>query len=624
MSFKELLAIQRRIFGFIWPYWKVAVLAIFFTAITALTRLFQVKFIGWLFELLEPQSEKIETVPEPPAVPNPLTELLPKIEFDFTLVDQSRPAWSLKVIIGSFLCFLVFRGICSFCQKYLTEQAAQSAIRDLRGEAFRHLQSLSMQFFETMRLGEIQSRCTSDIIAATGTYASLVDFVKNSIIVLGALLYMVYFDWKLTLFIFLLAPIIGVAVGKFGRKMGEETEKLQSRVADLSAIIIENTSSQKVVKAYHREKFEIERYEDVNKENFRTQMKLVQVGATQTPVVEFISVLGIVAIVYFGASQILAGQASLDGMVVYWGLMATMIQPVTAVSGFYSSFQASSAAGKRVFSILDLIPRVVEQEGAEVLPPVKGDLEISNVHFAYDEDKEILRGIDLSVKAGEVVAIVGTNGAGKTTFVNLVPRFYDPTQGSIKIDGHDIKNVTIGSLRTQVGTVIQESVLFAGTIADNIACGRADYTREQIIEAAKVANADEFITKMPHGYETEIGERGVRLSGGQRQRIAIARALLRDPKILILDEFTSGIDTESENLITEAIERIMRGRTSLVIAHRLNTIRHADRIIVLDAGRIVEEGTHDKLLDNNGLYTKLYEAQLRTPVGLVEQERKGA
>ncbi|MCA9779705.1 MAG: ATP-binding cassette domain-containing protein, partial [Candidatus Eremiobacteraeota bacterium] len=247
-----------------------------------------------------------------------------------------------------------------------------------------------------------------------------------------------------------------------------------------------------------------------------------------------------------------------------------------------------------------------------------------NVHFAYDETKEVLRGIDLEVKTGEVVAIVGTNGAGKTTFVNLVPRFYDPTQGTVSIDGHDLRDVTIGSLRTQVGTVIQESVLFAGTIADNIACGRSDFTRDEIVEAAKVANADEFICKMAGGYDTDIGERGVRLSGGQRQRIAIARALLRDPKILILDEFTSGIDTESENLITEAIERIMRGRTSLVIAHRLNTIRHADRIIVLDAGKIVEQGTHEKLLEKNGLYTKLYEAQLRTPVGLVERERKGA
>jgi ATP-binding cassette, subfamily B, bacterial MsbA len=623
MSFKELLATQRRIFGFVLPRWRVALIALFFTVFVALARLFQAKFFGWLFELLGPEN-KVAQLSSPLETANPISKLLPHFDFQFTMVDRENPLWSLKMIIATYMVLLVSRGVGSFLQKYLTEQAAQSAIRDLRGKTFSHLQSLSMQFFESMRLGEIQSRCTSDIIAATSIYASLFDFLKNTIVVVGALVYMVYFDWRLTLLIFVLAPFIGVAVGKFGRKMGEETERLQSRIADLSAIIIENTSSQKVVKAFHREQYEIERFERINRENFRTQMKLAQVGATQTPVVEFISVLGIVAIVYFGASQIISGNASLDGMIVYWGLMGMIIQPVTAVSGFYSSFQASSAAGRRVFSLLDRKPKVQDKPGAIELPPVKGDIEIKNVHFSYDEEKEILRGIDLKVKAGEVVAIVGTNGAGKTTFVNLVPRFYDPSEGSITIDGHDLRDVTIGSLRTQVGTVIQESVLFAGTIASNISCGRDDYTREEIVQAAKVANADEFICRMPQGYDTDIGERGVRLSGGQRQRIAIARALLRDPKILILDEFTSGIDTESENLITEAIERIMRGRTSLVIAHRLNTIRHADRIIVLDAGKIVEEGTHDKLFDNNGLYTKLYEAQLRAPVGLIEQERKGA
>lgn len=599
-------------------------MAVFFTVVVALLRLSQAKFIGWLFELLGPDKPKEQPAPNPVESLNPLAKYIPEIEFDFTMADKENPIWSLKLIIGTYLFVLVARGISSFCQKYLTDMAAQSAVRDLRASAFAHLQSLSMQFFESMRLGEIQSRCTSDIIAATSIYANLADFLKNSVVVVGALAYMVYFDWQLTLLIFLLAPVIGVAAGKFGRRMGIETERLQSRVADLSAIIIENTSSQKVVKAYHREKFEIERFNRVNEENYRTQMKLAQVGATQTPVVEAISVLGIAAIVYFGASQILMGRASLDGMIIYWGLMGMIIQPVTAVSGFYSNFQASSAAGRRVFSLLDRTPRVLEKSDAQELPPVKGNIEFKDVRFSYDEEKEILRGVNFKAEAGEVVAIVGTNGAGKTTFVNLVPRFYDPVEGTVSIDGHDLKNVTIGSLRTQVGTVIQESVLFAGTIADNIACGRLDYTREQIVEAAKVANADEFVVKMPKGYDTDIGERGVRLSGGQRQRIAIARALLRDPKILILDEFTSGIDTESENLITEAIERIMRGRTSLVIAHRLNTIRHADRIIVLDTGKIVEEGTHQKLLDQNGLYTKLYEAQLRTPVGLIDQERKGA
>jgi subfamily B ATP-binding cassette protein MsbA len=618
MPFKELLAIQARIFSYLKPYWKVVIGAVFFTVFVALARLSQAKLIGWLFGLMS--GGKVESATDLAKEGFKVREVLGDGVLE--RLQGESPLQQLNFIVGAFLLLIVCRGVGWYYQKYLTDLAAQSAIRDLRGQVFAHLQSLSLRFFESMRLGEIQSRATSDVIAATGIYSNLADFLKNILVVVGALGGMFYKDYQMTFLVLLLSPLIGVAVGKFGKTMGIVTERLQSRVADLSSIMIENTSSQKVVKAYHREAFEIERYDRVNEENFSTQMKLVRVSATQTPVVEFLSVLGIIAIVYFGTARILNGQATLASMVEYWALMAMIIQPVTVVSSFFSALHASSAAGKRAFLILDTPPEVTNKPNATVLEHIEGHLKFTDVRFAYDDTKEILRGINLEVKAGEVIAIVGTNGAGKTSFVNLVPRFYDPTSGSISVDGHDLREVTLGSLRTQIGTVIQESVLFAGTVADNIACGRLDFTREQILEASKIANADEFISRMPLGYETDIGERGVRLSGGQRQRIAIARALLREPKVLILDEFTSGIDTESENLITEAIERIMRGRTCLVIAHRLNTIRHADRIIVLDAGQIVEEGTHDVLLAQHGLYTKLYEAQLRTPIGPSDEERK--
>lgn len=617
MPFQDLLAIQARIFGYLRPYWKVVVGALFFTVFVALARLAQAKLIGWLFGLM--------SAGDTAALPDLAKNQLPSggdLPAQLLALAGDSPMAQLNLIVLAFLVLIVGRGFGWYYQRYLTDLAAQSAIRDLRAQVFARLQHLSLRFFESMRLGEIQSRATSDVIAATGIYGSLADFLKNFLVVVGALGAMIYKDYQMTLLVLLLSPLIGVAVGKFGKLMGTVTERLQSRVADLSAILIENTSSQKVVKAYHRENFEIARYNRVNEENFQTQMRLVRISATQTPVVEFLSVLGIIAIVYFGTARILNGQATLASMVEYWALMAMIIQPVTAVAGFYSSLQSSSAAGLRAFLLLDTEPEVTDKPGAVALPPVQGHLVFRDVRFAYDDSKEVLRGIDLEVQAGEVVAIVGTNGAGKTSFVNLVPRFYDPTGGSITLDGHDLREVTLASLRTQIGTVIQESVLFAGTVADNIACGRTDYTREEIVAASKLANADEFIVRMPLGYETDIGERGVRLSGGQRQRIAIARALLRQPKVLILDEFTSGIDTESENLITEAIERIMKGRTCLVIAHRLNTIRHADRIIVLDAGRIVEEGRHEDLLARQGLYTKLYEAQLRTPVVGSDQNPK--
>lgn len=618
MPLKELLAVQVRIFRYLKPYWKVVIGAAFFTVLVAVARLAQAKLIGWLFGLMS--GGKVQSTTDLAKGGFQVKDMMG--DGMLAHLQGQSALQQLNFLVGAFLLLIVGRGVGWYYQKYLTDLAAQSAIRDLRAEMFAHLQRLSLRFFETMRLGEIQSRATSDVIAATGVYGNLADFLKNFLVVVGALGGMFYKDYQMTFLVLLLSPLIGVAVGKFGKTMGHVTERLQSRVADLSSIMIESTSSQKVIKAYHREAFEIERYNKVNQENFSVQMRLVRVLATQTPVVEFLSVLGIIAIVYFGTARIINGQATLASMVEYWALMAMIIQPVTVVASFFSALHASSAAGKRAFHVLDIVPEVTDKPNAITLPPIEGNLKFTDVRFAYDESKEVLRGINLEVRAGEVVAIVGTNGAGKTSFVNLVPRFYDPTSGSISIDGHDLRDVTVGSLRTQIGTVIQESVLFAGTIADNIACGRPDFTREQILEASKIANADEFIARMPDGYDTDIGERGVRLSGGQRQRIAIARALLRQPKVLILDEFTSGIDTESENLITEAIERIMRGRTCLVIAHRLNTIRHADRIIVLDAGQIVEEGTHDVLLAKHGLYTKLYEAQLRNPIATGDDERK--
>lgn len=598
MPVKEVLRLQARIVGYIRPYWKVVLLALGFTVFVALARLSQAKFVNWLFALMTEES--------------------------FVYSAGHDPFMQLNKVIGGFLVLLTLMGLGSFCQKYFVDLSGQSAVRDLRAAVFGHLQRLDLSFFDRMRLGEIQSRSTGDILTTTSIYTVLSDFLKNFLIVAVAFGWMLYLDPVMTFLVLLLSPLIGIAVGRFGAKMGRITERLQARIADLSSISYENISTQKVIKGYHRQAYEIERFGKTNEENFRTQMKLVQVQATQTPVVEVIAALGIVTIIYYGATQVLQGTVSFGEMTEYWTLMVMTTQPISALSGFYSSMHASAAAGNRVFEILDTQPQVRDSDDAIVLPPVKGKIKFDDVHFAYEADKPILRGITLEVQPGEVVAIVGPNGAGKTSFVNLLPRFYEPTSGSISIDGHNLRDVTLGSLRTQVGTVIQESVLFGASIAENISCGRGDFTREQIVEAARVANADEFIRRLPDGYETQVGERGLRLSGGQRQRIAIARALLRDPKILILDEFTSGIDSESENLITEAIERVMRGRTSLVIAHRLNTIRHAHRIIVIDAGRIVEEGTHDKLLQKNGLYAKLYQAQLRQPVILSENERKGA
>ena len=597
-----------RLLGYLKPYWHIVAGSTLCTAFVTLAKLGQASFIGKIFKLMTAGSNDHSAAGVAQSVQNGSLSHV-------RLGPLSMEGWSLgaqlNAVCGSFVVMMLGMGLATYTMRYLSNLAGQRAWRDLRNQVFQHLQGLPLSFFDTMRGGEIQSRSTADVTLATAVFIQLGDVVVATMFVIIALSYMLFNDPKMTATLLLLAPVMGVAIGQFGSRIGRLTESIQTRGADLSSLTYEGITSVKGIKAFGLERQQTELYEERSADAYNLNMKLVSVSAVQSPAVDVMTAMGIMALVWLGAQSILSQKADLGQMAEYWSLLVMTMQPINQLSVFWSNFQGAAAAGGRVFAILDEPTEAQRFGSLPDLPAVTGSVEFQGVTFGYAQDKQVLKALDLRVQPGEVVAIVGSNGAGKSTLINLLARFYDPQSGQVSIDGHDLKSVNPASIRRQIGLVTQESILLAGTIRDNIAMGQPGSSDREIEEAARLANAHDFIERMPQGYATEIGERGARLSGGQRQRIAIARALLRNPRILVLDEFTSGIDPESELLITDAIEKSLAGRTCFVIAHRYNTIRHASRILVMHEGEVIQQGTHDQLIEQEGLYRRIYQAQLK-------------
>ena len=415
--------------------------------------------------------------------------------------------------------------------------------------------------------------------------------------------------WKLTLLTLVIVPLVVFTIRFFGSRLRGAGHRVQGKMADITALLEESVSGIRIIRSFNREEFEIERFMEQNDSNFWALMSTVRLTALLTPFIQFFAAIAVTAIIWYGGMSVIDGEMTAGSLIAFLIYAINLANPVRRISEIYGDIQKSLAAADRVFETLDTEPDVKEKPDAIELPKVQGEICFNHVNFSYDEDHPALIDFNLDVKPGEVVALVGPSGAGKSTVTNLLPRFYDVTDGSITIDGTDIRDVTFSSLRQQIGLVPQETMLFNASIRENILYGRLDATDEEIELAAKAANAEEFILQLPQGYDTLVGDRGNSLSGGQRQRIAIARAILKDPRILILDEATSALDTESEKIVQVALERLMEGRTSIVIAHRLSTIRDADKIVVIDHGRIVEEGTHTGLLNKGGLYAHLHAVQ---------------
>jgi subfamily B ATP-binding cassette protein MsbA len=505
----------------------------------------------------------------------------------------------------------LIKGVCNYTQTILMSFIGQRVVADLRYNLYRRMQMQSLSFFTKNPTGILMSRITSDVGYVQGAVSEAVtSLLKDSFTLICLVFVIFYRDWQLAIIAMFVFPLTIYPIAKFGGKMRNIATRTQVTIGSLTTLLQETISGTRIVKAFSMEEYENRRFAKENEHLFKLAMKSVSVSAVSSPFMEFLGGIGIAAIIFYGGYQVIKGVSTPGTFFSFLTALIMLYEPVKRLTNVNNTIQQGIAGAERVFSIIDIVPDIKNDADAIELPKISRGIDIKDVTFCYEETP-VLKNVNLSIKAGEVVAFVGMSGGGKTTLVNLIPRFYDVSEGQILIDGHDIRHVTIESLRGQIGIVTQQTILFNDTVRNNIAYGNIEKTDKDIVQAAKAANAHDFIVNLPKGYDTVIGEQGAKLSGGERQRMSIARALLKDAPILILDEATSSLDTEAEIEVQDALEYLMKGRTTLIIAHRLSTIRNAHRILVLANGEIVEEGTHESLLEKRGEYFKFYNMQFK-------------
>jgi len=544
-------------------------------------------------------------------------ELVPPL-FQKEIIDEVITAANLKylgVLIAALVGAYALGQLVNIGDNYVRHALGEKFIFDLRVRLYAYLQKMSLSFFERTSTGELMSRVTNDLNALEhfvthGSALTAVDLVR----LIGGSLILFVLDWRLAALVLIPVPILAVALRHYNTRVRPVYRSVRARLGDINAKLQDNLSGIRVIQAFAREEMERQRFTTESERYYRARVKGIRYWSVFFPAIRFLGAMGAVVVLGVGALMVVKGQMSLGTLVAFLSYTTSFYEPINRLTEVDNIFQEAIAAGERFFEILDHTTEVGDAPDAVALPAIQGKLVFDAVTFRYGTGDQVLHDIAFEMAPGEMVALVGPSGAGKTSIANLICRFYDPNQGQITIDGNDLRQIKLSSLRQQVAVVLQDSFLFNNSVVENLLYGKPDADREELIQAARAANAHEFIMQLPEGYDTEIGERGVKLSGGQKQRLALARAILADPRILILDEATSSVDAEAEFLIQQALERVLEGRTSLVIAHRLSTVRNADKIIVLDQGRIVEVGKHDELLARDGLYGQLYRRQMTIAV----------